>query len=144
MDEPRRLGPDDAAALTALFDDYDWWASRSEADVRRALVGSDLAMGVERNGTLVAAARVLTDFTFIATIYDVIVATDHRRTGLGTVLLETIIEHEDLAGVRYISVTCRRGLHDFYASVGFREVGPTIDSPDGPQELIRMTVDRPA
>lgn len=142
MDEPRRLGPDDAAALAALFDDYDWWASRTEADVRRALDGTDLAMGIDRDGELVAAARVLTDFTFIATIYDVIVATDHRREGLGTALLEAVLAHEELAEVRYVSITCRRGLRAFYASAGFREVGPTVDSPDGPQELIRMTVDR--
>ena len=72
MTTVRDLTPADAEALTALYRDYEWWADRTTEDVRRALAGTAVAVGVEADGELVAAARVLTDRTYYAKVYDVL------------------------------------------------------------------------
>ncbi len=37
MTRVRDLTPDDAAELTALYGEYEWWADRDAENVRRAL-----------------------------------------------------------------------------------------------------------
>ncbi len=71
MSEIRDLTPDDAEALTALYEGYEWWADRESGDVRAALSETDVAVGVEDAGELVAAARVMTDHTYYAIVFDV-------------------------------------------------------------------------
>jgi GNAT superfamily N-acetyltransferase len=137
----RDLAPEDAPALTALYGEYEWWADREESRVRRALAGSDVAVGVETaGGDLVAAARVLTDRTFYAAVYDVIVATDRRREGVGRALMEGVRDHPVLDSVDGISLLCREGLVPFYESVGFTEFERPVAVPEGgTEQLVRMT-----
>lgn len=140
MPSTRELSPDDAPDLTALYADYDWWADRDVDDVRTALRNTEVAVGVEDGGDLVAAARVLTDYAFYATVYDVIVAADRRGDGLGEALLTAVRDHPDLQSVPRLSLVCRRGLVPFYESVGFELADGAVDVPEGGTEkLVRMT-----
>jgi hypothetical protein len=66
------LTPADAEELTALYGEYEWWADRDPETVRAALSETEVAVGVESNGDLVAAARVLTDNAYYATAFDVL------------------------------------------------------------------------
>ena len=68
MATTRDLSPDDAEVLTALYDDYEWWADHTVGDVRRALAETPVAVGVETDDELVAATRVLTDHTYYAKV----------------------------------------------------------------------------
>lgn len=58
---------------------------RTETDVERAVAETDVMVGLRDTETdrLIASMRVLTDFTYYARIYDVIVATDRRDEGVG-------------------------------------------------------------
>lgn len=135
----RELTPDDAPALTRLYEDYDWWADREEPNVRRALAETDLAIGIEIEGELVAAARVLTDFLYYTMVYDVIVAEDHRGNGLGEQLFEAIKTHPAMESARRMALLCREGLVPFYESVGFERYDPTVEVPTGgTEDLVRM------
>lgn len=139
MTSARELSPDDAAALTALYEDYEWWAYRDVERVRSALAETDVAVGVQADGELVAAARVLTDFTYYATVYDVIVAADRRGEGLGAAVMEAVVAHPALDSVDGLSLCCRRGLVPYYESVGFERFDPEIEIPEGgTEELVRM------
>jgi len=82
MATTRELTPDDAPELTALHEEYDWWADREVETVRAAPAETDLAIGIDDDGALVAAARVMTDFTYYTAVYDVIAARDRRGKGL--------------------------------------------------------------
>jgi GNAT superfamily N-acetyltransferase len=80
-----------------------WWAAhRSAVDVERMLAESDLVVALVDGDSdrLVAFARVLTDFTYRAIVFDVIVATDTRGRGLGAWLMNALVEHPRLAGSR--------------------------------------------
>ena len=140
MTTVRNLTPADAEALTALYRDYEWWADRTTEDVRRALAETGVAVGIEADDELVAAARVLTDRTYYAKVYDVIVAADSRGEGHGERLLEAVVDHPNLQAVDGLALGCRAGLVGFYESVGFERFDPEIEVPEGGTEaLVRMT-----
>lgn len=138
----RELGPEDAPALTALYEEYGWWADREIDGVRRALVSTPVAIGVEDDG-LVAAARVLTDHQYYATVYDVIVAADRRGEGYGEQLMAAVRNHRALQDVQVLMLQCREGLVPFYESVGFEVVDSEAQLPGGGTEpLVRMQYER--
>lgn len=135
----RELSPADARALTPLYGEYDWWADRTVDDVRSGLAETDLALGIETDGDLVASARVVTDYTYYATVYDVIVARDRRREGVGTQLLSALVDHPDLQSLPRLSLLCREGLVAYYETIGFERFDREIDVPEGEsEELVRM------
>lgn len=140
MTTVRELGPEDASALTALYGDYDWWDDRAVEGVRAALAETEIALGVAADGDLVAAARVLTDYRYYATVFDVIVAADRREEGHGETLMAAVVDHPDLQGLPGLSLLCREGLVPFYESVGFAVYDRELDVPEGGTErLVRMT-----
>jgi predicted N-acetyltransferase YhbS len=138
--EVRELTGADAPALTRLYEEYEWWAGRERSAVRAALADTDVAVGVETGDGLVAAARVLTDYTFYATVFDVIVAADRRGEGVGETLMRAVVDHPELQETPGLSLLCRRGLVPYYESVGFERFDPEIEIPEGGTEkLVRMT-----
>lgn len=156
MTTVRDLTPDDAPALTDLYQDYEWWDDREVGTVREALAETEVAVGVceaetaskasgdepraETGGDLVAAARVLTDYVYYATVFDVIVAADRRGEGFGEELMQAVVDHPDLQAVPGLSLLCRRGLVPFYESVGFEVYDREFEVPEGgTEELVRMT-----
>ena len=132
------LGPDDVSELCSLYETYEWWADRSEDDLRQALVGTDEAIALRDEDTneLVASARVLTDYTYYAMVFDVIVDTARRGKGLGRELMAAIVAHPPLSGVP-LTLLAREGLVEFYESCGFEETEP-IAHPDGAPETLRF------
>ncbi|OBQ63715.1 GNAT family N-acetyltransferase [Mesorhizobium erdmanii] len=105
-----------------LYDLYtkEWWtAGRSFEDVVKMVEHSDLAIGLCSDERLVAFARVLTDYTFKALIFDVIVHADFRGRGLGQAIVTRIIDHDRLASVRSFELYCPDRLVPFYAKLGF-------------------------
>lgn len=140
MTTVQNLTPDDASVLTALYEDYEWWADRDVTDVRDALAETEVAIGVEEEGDLVASARVLTDYRYYANVFDVIVAAEHRGQGVGETLMEAIIGHPDLQNIAGFSLLCRKGLVPFYESMGFELFDTEMEIPEGgTDELVRMT-----
>ena len=140
MTTVRELTVDDAPALTALYEDYEWWADRDVDAVRTAIAETEVAVCIEDTGELIASARILTDFTYYATVFDVVVATDRRGEGVGATLLEGVIDHPKLQAADGLSLLCRRGLVPFYESVGFELFDRDMDIPEGgTEELVRMT-----
>lgn len=108
---------------------HEWWTNqRREEDVARMLRHTDLVVGVcADDGRLVGFTRVLTDRVFKAVIFDVIVAHAHRGTGLGARLLDYVLAHSMVAGVRHIELYCKPEMIPFYEQWGFAAPGPDVN-----------------
>jgi predicted GNAT family N-acyltransferase len=134
----RSLGPPAAEQLCALYETYDWWADRDGRKVRRALAATDEVVALRADDTddLVAAARILTDYTYYAMVFDVIVHEDYRGTGVGEDLMAAVVTHPPLADL-HLTLLARDGLVPFYESCGFEPQGG-IDHPDGDPEKLRF------
>lgn len=109
--------------LMELFASAWWTANRSPEDVRQMLAASNVvvALADRRSDRLLAFARVLTDFTYVALIVDVIVATEARGSGLGAMLMDIIVDHPRLRSVHSLELVCQPGLMPFYHRWGFTE-----------------------
>jgi len=120
-----RFTEDHLAQLHALYQQEWWTKDRSLEETKSCVAGSQICIGLTtQNDELIGFARVLTDFTFKALIFDVIVRNDHRKTGLGDKLLSLIKSHQKLGNVKHFELYCLPEMFDFYAKHGFTpEIG---------------------
>lgn len=136
--EIAELDASDAADLAALYGDHEWWTDRTPEEVRTAIEHTDLPLGVRDDGDLVGAARVLTDYAFHGTVYDVIVAVDRRGEGIGRALMKAIVEHSAVAELDVLDLRCREGLVPFYERVGFEVHDPVVDVDGREESFVKM------
>ena len=103
------------------FYECEWWtAGRSLEDTRRCVKGSQVCIGlVDDADDLIGFVRVITDFTFKALIFDVIVAEAHRGRGLGDRLIELVLAHPELVRIRNFELYCLPEVGPFYERHGF-------------------------
>ena len=113
---------------------HEWWTNqRREEDVARMLLHTDLVVGVCTDpGQLVGFTRVLTDQVFKAVIFDVIVAREHRGAGLGKRIIDYVLDHPMVAGVRHVELYCKPEMIPFYKKWGFSAREPEVN-------FLRMT-----
>lgn len=118
-----RLSDDLIAQLHSLYQGEWWSQDRRLADVRRMLSHSPLVIAlVEPDaGRLIGFTRVLTDFTYRAILFDVIVHPERRGERLGDVLVRTVVEHPRLTDVKQFELYCRPDLVPYYKRLGFTD-----------------------
>jgi GNAT superfamily N-acetyltransferase len=95
-----------------------YWAKGISRDVVARSIENSLCFGVYAEGTQVGFARVISDFATFAYIGDVFVLESLRGRGLGKWLMECIIKHPRLQGLRRWSLVTRDG-HGLYSQFGF-------------------------
>ena len=106
--------------LHKLYQNEWWTKGRSLQETTDVVSGSQINVGIiNAEVTLVAYARVLTDFTFKAIIFDIIVSEDQRGRGLGVKLIESIKSHEKLSLVKSFELYCLPKMFEFYEKQGF-------------------------
>ena len=131
-DDPGRL---DVEAIHAFLT-RSYWSPGTPFDlVRRAAAGS-LCFGMylrqEGGETQVGFARVITDRATFAYLADVYILEEHRGQGLAIWLVDVILSHPDLQGLRRWMLATRDA-HGLYAKFGFRPP----DDPDAIMEIRR-------
>ena len=108
--------------LLELYKSEFWSYKRTLEDVVKMLAASDIIVGlVDENERLIGFTRVLTDFVYRATIYDVIVKPTHRKMGLGAKLIDIVINHPKLYSVEQIALYCLPEMIPFYERWGFSD-----------------------
>src|SRR4051812_10082180 len=82
-----------------LSNDSYWARGRSRERVERSIENS-LPFGLYKGDGQVGFARVVTDYATFAWLADVFVLDSERGRGLGLWLVETVMAHPELGGVR--------------------------------------------
>ncbi len=77
-----------------------------------------LVFGVYDNARQVGLARVISDYTTFAYLCDVCIHEDYRGQGLGKWLVETVLAHPDLQGLRRWTLATQDA-HGLYEQFGF-------------------------
>jgi N-acetylglutamate synthase-like GNAT family acetyltransferase len=110
----------DVDAIHAFLERSYWSPGVPRSVVQRALSNS-LCFGVYQADRQVGFARVVTDKATFAYMADVYILEPHRGRGLGKRLVESIMAHQDLQGLRrFMLIT--RDAHSLYAQFGFGAV----------------------
>jgi len=116
-DDPARLH---LATVERLLRGTYWASDRSRAAIEKSLARS-ISFGVYWRGVQVGFGRIVTDGETIAWICDVVIDEAHRGAGLGKALVEAIVTHPEIAGVRQILAT--RDAHALYEQFGYERHG---------------------
>ena len=119
-----------------LFSSAWWMADRTADDVTQMLRESDLVLAFVHEPTdqLAGFTRILTDYTYLAMVLDVVVSDAFRGTGLGGALMDAVVQHPRLADVQSIELICQPDLVAFYRPWGFTDKV-------GHSRLMRRTTD---
>jgi GNAT superfamily N-acetyltransferase len=112
--DPARL---DVGAIHAFLTGSYWAEGVPLETVDRSLRGS-LCFGLLDGGAQVGFARAVTDRATYAYLADAYVLESHRGRGLGVWLMECIMSHPDLQGLRRWSLVTRDA-HGLYRKLGF-------------------------
>ncbi|NEA32024.1 GNAT family N-acetyltransferase [Streptomyces sp. SID13031] len=109
--------------LMDLFSSAWWMADRAPDDITQMLQESDLVLAFihEPTNQLAGFTRVLTDYTYLAMVLDVVVHNNFRGSGLGAALMDAVVQHPRLTDVRSIELICQPDLVPFYRRWGFTD-----------------------
>ncbi|MBH8553415.1 GNAT family N-acetyltransferase [Nostocaceae cyanobacterium CENA357] len=115
-----QLTENQISELVDLYQNEFWSKKRTHQDVVKMLAASDIIVGlVDDCEQLIGFTRVLTDFVYMATIYDVIIKPTYRKMGFGAKLMDAIINHPQLNTVERITLHCLPEMIPFYERWGF-------------------------
>jgi len=99
------------------------WACGIPRAVLRRAIAHSLPFGLYRSGRQIGFARVVTDRTTFAYLADVFVLPEERGRGLGRWLVQGVLDHPDLQGLRRWLLGSRDA-QDLYRKLGFAEPPP--------------------
>lgn len=106
--------------LHRLYKNEWWTANRTIEETKKCVNGSQICIGlIDKNETLKGFVRVITDFTFKAIIFDLIIENNYRGQGLSKKLISLIKKHEDLTNVKHFELYCLPELEVFYKQFEF-------------------------
>lgn len=94
-----------------------YWAQGRSREVIEKSIANSLCFGVYDGEEQVGFARVVTDYATFAWICDVFIIESHRGQGLSKWLVETIVQHPDLSGLRRL-LLATRDAHELYRRYG--------------------------
>jgi len=94
-----------------------WSPGIAREKVERAARHS-LAFGLFRGGAQIGYARMITDTATFAYLADVFVLPEHQGAGLGKWMMQCVMAHPDLQGLRRIMLVTSDA-HGLYARHGF-------------------------
>ncbi len=93
-----------------------YWAQCRPLSAVRASIEHSLCFGIYDGEGQVGFARTVTDYATFAWLCDVFVLETHRGRGLGKWLIECIVAHPELQGMRLMLAT--RDAHELYRRYG--------------------------
>jgi GNAT superfamily N-acetyltransferase len=107
-----------------------YWAKGIPRETVARSIENSLCFGVYAEGKQVGFARVISDFATYAYIGDVFIVDEYRGSGLGIWLMECVMRHPRLQGLRRWTLLTRDA-HRLYAGFGFTP----LKTPDRYMEL---------
>ncbi len=113
-DNPQRLDIDAIHAYLCRS----YWAEAIPRDLVERGVRGSLCVGLYRGQAQVGFARVVTDRATFAYLCDVYVLEQERGLGLGVWLIEFVMQHPELQGLRRW-VLATRDAHELYSKFGW-------------------------
>ncbi len=124
--DPARVDRD----LTYEFLSQSYWSKGIPRAVFERAIANSLCFSLYEDDGQIGFARVVTDRATFAYLADVFVLPSHRGRGLAKRLMEAVVAHSDLQGLRRW-VLATRDAHGLYARYGFTP----LQAPDRFMEL---------
>ena len=111
----------DLGLIHHYLDKDSYWANGIPFDKLERSIKNSLCFGVYFEGKQIGFARVVTDKATFGYLADVFILPEFRKQGLSKWLVQTIMGHPDLQGLRRWSLATVDA-HGLYAQFGFTEI----------------------
>ena len=108
----------DPSRLLPLFEQSSWAQGRSLRDAMEMVKRTNLFITAWDGDNLVGCGRVLTDYVYRASIWDVIIDGHYQGQDIGTEIINRILSHGTLERVELFWL-CTRDKQAFYETLGF-------------------------
>jgi GNAT superfamily N-acetyltransferase len=115
----------DRDAVYRFLSEEAYWSQGLPRDVFDRSIDNSINFAAYSSGDasseeqeIVGFARVVTDRATFAWLCDVFVLPDHRGNGVSTLIMDAVMAHADLQGVRNFMLATRDA-HGLYAKYGF-------------------------
>lgn len=111
----------DSAAYLALFETTGWNAMYrcTVAELEDSLRRSWHVVSAYYDTTLIGVGRLVSDGVLYAVVFDMIVTPGWQRRGVGSEILERLLDRCEAAGIRDVLLFAARGTEGFYRRHGF-------------------------
>jgi len=103
------------------LDKESYWAQGIPVETLKKAIEGSICFGVYSQNKQVGFARAISDNATFAYICDVFILADHRRIGLSKWLIQTIVKHPELQGLRRWSLATADA-HGLYSQFGFIQI----------------------
>ena len=104
----------DIDAIQRFMTEESYWAQSRTLEQTRIAIENSVCFGVYAAGRQIGFARVVSDLATFAYVGDVFVLEEYRGQGISKKLMETMLAHPDLQGLRrWILAT--RDAHGLYS-----------------------------
>lgn len=125
----------DLAMIHHFLSAKSYWAKgRSKLIIKRSIQNS-LCFGVFNSSDVqVGFARVISDFAVFAWILDLFIIEEYRCNGLGKLLMQKIMAHQDLQGLKRWGLGTKDA-HGLYEKFGFS----SLSKPETIMEIVNNT-----
>lgn len=117
--DPVRL---DLDVIHTFLSEASYWSKGIPRDVVERSIAHSLCFGVYQGAMQIGFARVVSDHATFALLADVFVLEGHRGKGLSKWLMQAVIAHPDLQGLRRL-LLLTSDAHELYRQFGFTEIG---------------------
>jgi GNAT superfamily N-acetyltransferase len=108
----------DVSFIHAFLSEHSYWAPGIPREIVERSLKNSLCFGLFHESRQVGFARLVTDRATFAWLGDVFVIDAHRGQGLGVWMIESLLTHPDLQGLRRMLLGTRDA-HGLYARFGF-------------------------
>ncbi len=98
-----------------------YWAEDIPVEIVKNGIENSLCFGVYNGTTQVGFARVITDYTTFGYLADVFIIESERGKGLSKWLMECILAHPQLQGLRNFCLMTQDA-HSLYSRYGFKNI----------------------
>ena len=123
--EAYQISTDKSLLNIDMMHDYlsqeSYWAKNIPRDIVEKAVENSLCFGLYINDEQIGFARMITDTATFAYLADVFVLAAYRKKGLASWMMEVILEHPQLQGLRGILLRTRDA-QELYKKFGWEEL----------------------
>jgi len=98
-----------------------YWAEDIPLEILKKAITNSLCFGIYNGNNQVGFARVISDYSTFAYLADVFVLEEERGKGLSKFLMECILKHNQLQGLRNFSLMTKDA-HSLYSRYGFKNI----------------------
>ena len=111
----------DIAVIQGFLETESYWAQNRDIAQTLTAIENSICFGVYHEGRQIGFARVVSDLATFAYVGDVFILNEYRGRGLSKWLMQVIVDHPDLQGLRRW-VLATRDAHGLYSQFEFAEL----------------------